>query len=184
MEKEKLFLLIKLAENYDLKKLLYGKVYNSPLLKSIISNNEFTICGGGLIDTKILEEVINKKDLQLLKENLISVQNNEEFHKAENIIHSYYESQQKEQKEHDNFTEEKILETIKQFIPDPDNQIKVLKIVKDSKGLIGEKAFLQADKVFPLVSKRDDLLKIFSTINISLKNYNVKERTKNGKITG
>lgn len=182
MEKEMLLLLINSSENCNLRKLLSGKVYNSSLLKSMILNNEFIICGGGIIDRKILEEVIDKKNLQLLKENLISVQSDEEFNHAKIVIHSYYEHQQKEQKENDNILEDKILETIKQFIPDPDNQIKVLEILKVSKGLTGEKAFLQADKVYPFISKRDDLLKIFSTIEINLKNYNVKERKENGKI--
>lgn len=102
MDKENLLLLIKLSEktkcNYELLKLLYGKIYSGSSLEEMISDDHFTICGGGIIKTEVLETVMLEKDLQLLNENLISVQNDDEFHKAKDTILSYYEEQKKKKK--------------------------------------------------------------------------------------
>lgn len=79
--------------------------------------------------------------------------------------------------------EQNILSIVKEFVEDPETQQIILGIIKASKKLTGEKLFLQVDKVYPFVPKRENLIKIFSTVDVNLKNYIIKERIKNGKIS-
>lgn len=183
--KEILLTLIKVAlylEDYATVQILTGKCFNLSELeaKIFLKKGEYHIVGAGVIEKKILTPPSDNKNFI---NHIIPIRTQEEFDSFLKHMTTVEENKDHIIKEDEYCVDEKIKETIREYITDEKEVEHIFSIVKGSSNLSKERLLTNMDIVYKILNSQQNTTAIFMSnpkTRVNKNTYSVKDRKAGG----